>query len=1016
MNVGQTVSGQRNKWKLLEKLGEGDAGEVYLVQSFLEGKSAILKRPLSGAFFSDIFRQANQIHNEANILKALQGLSFPEQGAHIHIPRFLDQSQTESGFNEKYFIVVERASGYDLRTLRQVTRFGRREGLSISSEEQMSFYLNMLADHDTIPQHLMVRALLAVINLLETIHFCHVRQDEKEQAGIIWNDIKPEHLYWDPEKARLSFIDWGNSQFLEQDGATRDRQYSRNDDYLQFIHEMGDFIRESNPVLYDLLEWQQDSGLTNGAYTVVKHLKAKLTDLFMELHSQLGQLRLQESSLYGSTRPQLDAIAQSEVLSQQIVAYGELPDYSSAINFHTALAIQMASEGNLNGYQEICGRAIKLATSTAPKWELLVQVAAIAEQYQGALDDAVKAHFSSALAAGTTGDWSTLMWELAQIAWQQDRQPDWWEIISNSVRQIHLQLDKDSISPFVGVSRLFYTLQSAILQRGDKSGDSSSELSPAAQEEMLSYQHLMNNFQEEVVKKWTEFNPAPPDSGIDYSEIDRVIEKIETIVPGTQAQVAKILTQPKAQVDIILSAWERKEFEIAHRALHSLLIWDPDRRRLCSADLAMQAAPLWLIKIHQGAGNDEPFYDYVTSVELEGRRLRNQVGPAGWLDAILDALKRLRKQAKHADLIMEHPELLTEIPWLSEHRSREILSLPRTRPLTLERDTSAPNTTGAVRGVQDGKLGLNQDLFLAEPLDTWIPEARGSSARVFNGYLRDRTDKLALHAVKVIRPDRMDYALPLFREEVQILTILRDIPGVTPLVECGYMRLNEGFSIPGDESGLPASNLEGLVIRYGVEEAQNYLASMDRYLSEGWLPYLALEKREQSTNLMVYCDAGYTRGWFLPLRESLILATQICDILQSAHERNIVYRDHKLLHYYWDPCVHGIAMIDWNIAKRYPQGLSDAERQFDLVQFGARALHHILTGRPAPGALPLGPNRPEDIEHSASSYTVSWTYDDERLPNRVKEVLEQVLKQEYIYAKDLKLDLIELVEQIPDSV
>jgi ribulose kinase len=105
-------------------------------------------------------------------------------------------------------------------------------------------------------------------------------------------------------------------------------------------------------------------------------------------------------------------------------------------------------------------------------------------------------------------------------------------------------------------------------------------------------------------------------------------------------------------------------------------------------------------------------------------------------------------------------------------------------------------------------------------------------------------------------------------------------------------------------------------------------------------------------------------------------------------------------------------MIDWNIAKRYTEGFSDAERQFDLVQFGARALHHILTGRPAPGALPLGPNRPEEIENASLSYTVKWTYDDERLPNLVKELLEQVLNQGYTHIRDLQTDLVQVYEQV----
>lgn len=156
---------------------------------------------------------------------------------------------------------------------------------------------------------------------------------------------------------------------------------------------------------------------------------------------------------------------------------------------------------------------------------------------------------------------------------------------------------------------------------------------------------------------------------------------------------------------------------------------------------------------------------------------------------------------------------------------------------------------------------------------------------------------------------------------------------------------------------------------------------------------------------MVLCDAGYTHGRFLPVDESLRFSIQICDILQAAHSRNIVYRDHKILHYYWLEPYNGIFIIDWNVAKRHPQGLTSADRQFDLVQFGARALHHILTGRPAPGALPLGPTRPEDIDQAAHSYKVHWTYDDRRLPVEVRGILEAVLAGNYDSVKQLRDDL-----------
>ncbi|MEJ2266788.1 MAG: hypothetical protein P8X95_25370 [Anaerolineales bacterium] len=62
----------------------------------------------------------------------------------------------------------------------------------------------------------------------------------------------------------------------------------------------------------------------------------------------------------------------------------------------------------------------------------------------------------------------------------------------------------------------------------------------------------------------------------------------------------------------------------------------------------------------------------------------------------------------------------------------------------------------------------------------------------------------------------------------------------------------------------------------------------------------------------------------------------------------------------------------------------------------------------------MGPNRPEEIEHASLSYTVNWTYDDERLPNLVKETLEQVLNQGYTHIRDLRKDLVQIYEQMPD--
>jgi hypothetical protein len=135
------------------------------------------------------------------------------------------------------------------------------------------------------------------------------------------------------------------------------------------------------------------------------------------------------------------------------------------------------------------------------------------------------------------------------------------------------------------------------------------------------------------------------------------------------------------------------------------------------------------------------------------------------------------------------------------------------------------------------------------------------------------------------------------------------------------------------------------------------------------------------------------------------MAIQICDVLEAAHQRNVVYRDHKILHYYWHQDSNGIFVIDWNVARYHPEGITPVDIHMDLVQLGARGMHHILTGRTAPGALPLGPTRPEEIEQAAESYHAQWTYDDQRLSIQIRTILEQLLSGSYTAAADLKEDL-----------
>jgi hypothetical protein len=518
---------------------------------------------------------------------------------------------------------------------------------------------------------------------------------------------------------------------------------------------------------------------------------------------------------------------------------------------------------------------------------------------------------------------------------------------------------------------------------------------------------VLQAIRDEVLPRWTQLEPDPPDAGIEYREVERSLEIARELLPEAAIALDGTLVQPRAQTAIVLDAWARQDFPTARRALQQALFWDPERRRFLQADRAIQTAPDWLFEVRRGVSPDDPLQDCIARLELDGRDLRNQVGPAPWLDALLEALRLLRRGADPADVLIQLPQVRDDLGWLLALEHEQPVWASPNRTLRLERFPAPAGVRPSQFGQKEAPLGDLRGVLLGEALDTWASEARGSSARLFLGSLASSGEAARPAAMKLMRPDKIDYALPLFREEARILSLLQDVPGVTPLLECGFIKLDQDGqpALPPEERGTSAEGLRGQALRYGLDSIHNFLADLDNRLDQGWIPYLALEKQEQADNLLLHVDTGHTGGRFLPVLEGLVMAIQICDILDIAHTRNIIYRDHKILHYYWKEPFNSIFTIDWNVAKRYPEGLSTAETQFDLVQLGARALHYIFCGRSAPGALPMGPNRPEEIEAAAHSYTVQWTYDDRRLPKDLKDLLEAVLTGGYTSARLLRDDL-----------
>ncbi len=980
------VSGQQSAWVLLKKLGEGDAGEVYLVESLLEKQEAILKRPGRSVFASDMIRQTAQITAEGKILKALSGYLDLEPGLGVRVPHLMDQSKAGTAFSDRLFIIIERATGFALNDLARVSKMGAISGAENSIESvELRRFIQVISEsgEGCFSNRIVLQVLYTLLETFDQVHAHPFDMDGLPVDGILWNDVKPDHLYWDPLRAKLTIIDWGNGQFLERDGTTKDRRFTAWEDYRQWLEGMGNFLETYAGGLYASLEWPR--GANSASLEAIPALKERIWRALQVELEGLQAARRMELDLLRSGNSELSSmhnpLQELEEIHRKIISYGELPDFAGELHFALSCAAYFARQQLMEEVREVCDWAATMPGSQAEGLQLTGFLAKLASH---SVDPQQRRAFADAVEASLQSNWGNVLWDLT-IAMKDSPEPEWWYELVTALRRLALPAATPDAQPLLLARRIYFTLQSMCNQLQDHP----ESVDGAALQRLI---QLTAHLRTDIIPGWVQTDPSPPYASLMYQDVEDILPEISAFLPEPGLALEEALQLPRQQVKEVLGEWGQGHFREAAAGLRSLLLTDPERRRVFQAEEALLTAPHWLARAQRGPQADEHYLHFITDVEFEGRQLRNQIGPAVWMDLILEGCRQLRKGAWPADLFTSLPRLVEELPWLRRFERAE--KLP---------GYVAPPSFVGLPGVVKGKLGIEGDVVMLAPLDAWIPEARGSSARVYGGQIRDAQMNLTPAALKLMRMDKIDYALPLFREEVLVMNAMLGVAGVTPLFECGFLKLDGDSRYPTGEPGeaLPA----GHVIRIAPNAYAEFNYQLEGRIADGWTPYLAEEQRDPSTNLLALCDASFTAGNFLPVEDLLQISIQIADLLTTAHERNVVYRDHKILHYYWLEEIRGIYSIDWNVARLHPEGLSDYEKQMDLVQFGARALHHILTGRTAPGALPLGPTRPEEIEQSAKEYQAQWTYDDQRLPESVRGLLERALAAEYTRAADLRDDL-----------
>lgn len=371
---------------------------------------------------------------------------------------------------------------------------------------------------------------------------------------------------------------------------------------------------------------------------------------------------------------------------------------------------------------------------------------------------------------------------------------------------------------------------------------------------------------------------------------------------------------------------------------------------------------------------------------------------------------------------------------------------------------------------------LGKDIILQKPLDKWVIEAGGSTARVFQATLSNFSEPVAL---KIMTPAWIQYSLPRFLEEIRIMCQIKDVKWTTHPIEFGFIRLD---SIPSVDRKSDTWNLaepeklQGTIRRFVqptserfsltqpevqefIKQLKSYLKIIDDFFEKNkigkdsdlsdanWLkafelidnslPYIAYETRDtiflepnpnrerglafrnwqkasnptrHEINLLLICDEEYVvNDNLLPVNQGLAAAIQICDVLTDAHERNVTFVDHKIIHYYWNNFFNHVFIIDWNMGQYYPSGLPKEEIKFDVMQFSARALFHIFTGHQAKGALAVGRTEFSQLDQARRTheiYQAGWKDGEtKRLGPDLAKVLEFGLNPGFDNPLQLKKEL-----------
>lgn len=595
--MARTVQGKTYTWRISDApIGSGDAGEVYTVtcidQPDLIG---VMKKPAQIATGGTIQRQADQIAQESMALARLDGL--PRGKAHP--PRLLDQAPEFAQGTANYFIVSETAPGEDMASL-----------LAKSRQQGKPF-----------PRRVIITVLDALFDLFSRAH----------KSGVLWNDVKLDHIYWHNPSGQVTVIDWGNALFLHQEETSGRPLPPRWEDYQQMVDSLGGFLQRSAPELYADLGWSEFQGQALDLSQIsilarrIAYQQQVVALKVMEYQSLIRVILGEVPSLGG-----LQKIQEYQNILEQIGATwepGGILKYSQSLVESAILSgdAQTAVRVTLLVW-EIFDDSLEL------RWHLL-------RAYFRDPDILSHQNLAELVLNTLQENWTLALWQVIIIA-AHIHNPHWWDHLMPVLRQKALALVTPP--PYQSCKSLFEWTEG----QGKERADQSQRLSA-------------------ILHNWRHKGANGLDSPFDYELLD-LLQAEKDFPHRILIEIKKNFAAGKEAIRELFDAWKNADWDRLPQALQRVACWDPDRWGILHLSETLEAFQAWMKDLYEGPGTQTKIQHFIREALANRPPIERLMGAAPWLVSLIGMLEALNQGALVSDY---QGQVEKWCPWLLKYHT-----------------------------------------------------------------------------------------------------------------------------------------------------------------------------------------------------------------------------------------------------------------------------------------------------------------------------------------------------------